>query len=154
MNKNYLLLTQLNNSKDLNELTEYEIEELSNLIISSVNLKQLRLSVDNACKILSGVGEPCFGADLKFIALDNQARLTLIYKLLDGYSYLESSIKNLKRNKHNCRENFDFIYSFVSNTIDLLKTVKDYEIFRFNEKNENIKYLNSNKINLITDSEE
>lgn len=137
MKNNNELLLQLNKFEHLSDLEDYQIIDLANSIISSINLTQLKKSVNNACQILSGVTPPSFGADAVFIALDNQARLEIIYQLLHNCDFLETYVKNLKSNKNNCKENFDYIYSFVSTTIDLFKSVQNYGEFRLNEKKQN-----------------
>ena len=121
--------------------TTEELEEIVQAVSDSINLSKLRRSVDNAIKILSGVGDPSFGADAKVIALDNQKRLNLIYLLLDRFNILEAGIKNFRRNKMNCKNNDEFLYEVISSTKDILGTINKYGEFRFNEYQETQKYL-------------
>ena len=82
---NELILQEIKNM-DLADLQEKEVIALQQNIISNVNLNKMREQVETACRDLSQVTPPSFGADLRYIALDNQERLELIFKLLDGFS--------------------------------------------------------------------
>lgn len=147
--KNSNLLVVLSQVDDLHVLEEQQVLELAETISKSINLSGLKRSINNACMNLSSVGEPCFGADVKYIALDNQARLNLIFKLLDSYTKIESYVNNYRRNKLDCRENSEYLCSFVLNTIDTLKTVKQYQDFKIQEHEENMKYLEETKRKLL-----
>lgn len=93
---NELILKEMKNT-DLYDLQEDEVVTLQQNIISNVNLNKMREQVETACRNLSQVTPPCFGADLKYIALDNQERLELIFKLLDGFSKFEKDVKCFRR---------------------------------------------------------
>lgn len=128
-------------NKDLTTMDTPQLLEISQQISNSISLTKLRRSIDNAIKILSGVGDPSFGADLEFIALDNQQRLNLIWMLLDRYNKIEANIKNFKKNKQNCKDNSDFLYKFIEETKEILETVTKYGQFRYKEKIEDQKYI-------------
>ena len=128
-------------NKDLATMDTPQLLEISQQISNSISLTKLRRSIDNAIKVLSGVGDPSFGADLEFIALDNQQRLNLIWMLLDRYNKIEANIKNFKKNKQNCKDNSDFLYKFIEETKEILETVTKYGQFRYKEKIEDQKYI-------------
>ena len=71
---NELILNEIKNT-DLYDLQKDEMVALQQNIISNVNLNKMREQVETACRNLSQVGPPCFGADAVFIAKDNQERL-------------------------------------------------------------------------------
>ena len=77
-NKLIALINQYPQLQDTETVMVYntteELEEIVQAVSDSINLSKLRRSVDNAIKILSGVGDPSFGADAKVIALDNEKR--------------------------------------------------------------------------------
>lgn len=133
---NELILKEINNV-DLCDLKEEEVLTLQKNIISNVNLNKMREQVETACRNLSQVAPPCFGADLKYIALDNQERLELIYKLLDNFSMFEKDVKLFRRNKNNCNNNYEYIFSFLLRTQDLVNAVLDHSNFKIKEWEEN-----------------
>lgn len=135
---NELILKEMKNT-DLYDLQEDEIVALQQNIISNVNLNKMREQVETACRNLSQVTPPCFGADLKYIALDNQERLELIFKLLDGFSKFEKDVKCFRRNKCNCNNNYEHIFNFLLNTQDLVNAVLDHSNFKIKEWKENNK---------------
>lgn len=147
--KNNNLLITLSEVTELNIIDEKQVYELAETITTSINLSALRKSIDNACMQLSQVGPPSFGADVKYLALDNQARLELVYKLLYTYNLIETDVKNFRRNKLECRENSEYLLNFIYNTIDTLKTAKKYQEFRLQEEQENMKYLEETKKKLL-----
>lgn len=147
--KNNNLLITLSEVTELDIIDDKQVYELAGTITTSINLSALRKSIDNACMQLSQVGSPSFGADVKYIALDNQARLDLAYKLLYTYNLIETDVKNFRKNKLRCRENSEYLLNFIYNTIDTLKTAKEYQEFRLQEKQENMKYLEETKKKLL-----
>ena len=98
---NELILKQMQNI-ELSDLEEEQIVALQQNIISNVNLNKMREQVELACRNLSQVTPPSFMADVKYIALDNQKRLELIFKLLDSFTMFEKDVKLFRRNKNNC----------------------------------------------------
>ena len=133
--------------KELKELDVYELEAeqiilVAANIIDKLNLKKLEDDIITACLKLTGVGAPCFGADMEFIALDNQKRLDLTYMLLDNFQQIKKMISNLKRNKQQCRENEDLIFSLVLKTKEIIDTIVDYGNFVYEENEEGKLLLN------------
>lgn len=122
---------------DLNNLDNEQLINLSKNIAYNINLKQLREKINEVCISLAAVTDPCFGADIKFIALDNQKRLNLIYELLNNFNLLEARIKNIKRNKSNCIENNEFLFQFLIYTKDLINSVFKYGNFKIEEEKYN-----------------
>lgn len=94
---NELILKEIK-SLNIFDLQEDEVIAIQQNIISNVNLNKMREQVEMACRNLSQVTPPSFGADLKYIALDNQEILELIFKLLDGFSKFEKDVKCFRRN--------------------------------------------------------
>ena len=97
----------------------------------------MREQVETACRDLSQVTPPSFGADLRYIALDNQERLELIFKLLDGFSKFEKDVKCFRKNKYNCNNNYEHIFNFLLSTQDLVNAVLDHSNFKIKEWEEN-----------------
>lgn len=141
-----ILYTQ---SLDLYNMTEKELQETVDYVISSVSITKFRRTINSACKYLSGVTEPRFMADLDFIWKDNQQRLNLIWRLLDYAESFESYIKNIKTNKQNCRANNDYMFGFLDKTCDVLKTVNDVNKFQLKEFEENQKAIEENNKKLL-----
>ena len=133
---NELILKQMQNI-ELSDLEEEQIVALQQNIISNVNLNKMREQVESACRNLSQVTQPRIGADLKYIALDNQERLELILKLLDSFTMFEKDVKLFRRNKNNCNNNYDYIFSFLLRTQDLVNAVLDHSDFKIKEWEEN-----------------
>lgn len=133
---NELILKQMQNI-ELSDLKEEQIIALQQNIISNVNLNKMREQVETACRNLSQVGPPCFGADAVFIAKDNQERLELIFKLLDRFNKFEKDVKCFRRNKCNCNNNYEHIFNFLLNTQDLVNAVLDHSDFKIKEWEEN-----------------
>lgn len=130
---------------DIMNLQEEEIIALQRNLISNVNLNQMRKQVEFACRNLSQVAPPSFGADVRYIALDNQARLELIFKLLDSFSKFEQDVKCFRRNKSNCNNNFEYIFNFLLGTQDLVNAVIEHSDFKIKEWEENNKQLTKTK---------
>lgn len=139
--KNNSLLIKLSQINDLDNLEENQIYEITETISKSINLSALKRSINNVCMRLSQVRQPCFGADVKYLALDNQKRLDLIFNLLDSCTKIETDVNNFRRNKLNCRENIEYLYNFILNTIDTLKAIEKYQTFKIQEHKENMTYL-------------
>lgn len=135
---NELILKEIKNT-DLYDLQEDEIVALQQNIISNVNLNKMREQVETACRNLSQVGPPCFGADICFIAKDNQERLELIFKLLDRFNKFEKDVKCFRRNKNNCNSNYEYVFNFLLGTQDLVNAVLDHSNFKIKEWEENNK---------------
>ncbi len=133
---NELILQEIKNM-DLSDLQEKEVIALQQNIISNVNLNKMREQVETACRDLSQVTPPSFGADLRYIALDNQERLELIFKLLDGFSKFEKDVKCFRKNKYNCNNNYEHIFNFLLSTQDLVNAVLDHSNFKIKEWEEN-----------------
>ena len=81
MNKNELILYKLN-KLEISELTDEEQNELAKLLVDEVNIKKLEEQIKDLILWLSSAAPPSFGADARYIALDNQKRLEIIHKLL------------------------------------------------------------------------
>lgn len=136
MMANELILKEIK-SLNIFDLQEDEVIAMKQNIISNVNLNKMREQVENACRNLSQVTPPSFGADLKYIALDNQKRLELIFKLLDGFNKFEKDVKCFRRNKYNCNNNYEHIFNFLLNIQDLVNAVLDHSDFKIKEWEEN-----------------
>ncbi len=137
---NELIIKELNNI-ELSDLQEEQIIALQQNIISNVNLNKMREQVESACRNLSQVAPPSFMADLKYIALDNQQRLEIIFKLLDNFSMFEKDVKLFRKNKNNCNDNYEYIFSFLLRTQDLVNAVLEHSDFKIKEWEENNKYM-------------
>lgn len=135
---NELILQEIKNM-ELSDLQEEEVIALQQNIISNVNLNKMREQVESACRNLSQVTPPRDGADLRYIALDNQERLELIFKLLDSFTMFEKDVKLFRRNKNNCNNNYEYIFSFLLRTQDLVNAVLDHSDFKIKEWEENNK---------------
>lgn len=153
MMANELILKEMNRI-DLYDLQEEQVLELQQKIVSNVNIKKMKEAVTNACMNLSQVGRPSYGADLKYIALDNQARLELIYNLLHNFDLFEKDISNFKRNKNSCNENYEYIFNFLTNTKDMVETIVDFGEFKKQEYEDNMKQLEENKRLYLKEGEE
>lgn len=147
--KNNSLLIKLSKINDLDTLEENQIYEVVETISNTINIAGLKRSINNVCMKLSRIGPPCFGADMEYLALDNQKRLDLIFSLLDSCTKIELNVKNFRRNKFNCRENIDYLYNFITDTIDTLKAVENYKSFKIQEYKENMAYLKGQDIKLL-----
>ena len=133
---NELILNEIKNT-DLYDLQKDEMVALQQNIISNVNLNKMREQVETACRNLSQVGPPCFGADAVFIAKDNQERLELIFKLLDRFNKFEKDVKCFRRNKNNCNNNYEYVFNFLLGTQDLVNAVIKHSDFKIKEWEEN-----------------
>ena len=133
---NELILKQMQNI-ELSDLEEEQIVALQQNIISNVNLNKMREQVELACRNLSQVTPPSFMADVKYIALDNQKRLELIFKLLDSFTMFEKDVKLFRRNKNNCNSNYEYIFSFLLRTQDMINAVIEHSDFKIKEWEEN-----------------
>lgn len=127
---------------DLYDLESNQIEMVKDEIVRNIKLDKLQDAVERAILDLSGVGEPSFGADLKFIALDNQKRLNLIWMLQDSFKNFKETTKNLRKNKFDCNSNNELIFNYILKLKEMLQNVIDYGDFKIEEYNENMKYLN------------
>ena len=131
------LILQKMKDIELSDLEEEQILTLQQNIISNVNLNKMREQVELACRNLSQVTPPRIGADLKYIALDNQERLELIFKLLDSYNRFERDVRSFRRNKNNCNSNYEHIYNFLLTTQDMINAVLQHSDFKIKEWEEN-----------------
>ena len=153
MKNNELIIHKIQ-ELELCEMDEQDIIQMKNQIVDNVSITTLEKAVKEAILHLSRVGPPSFMADAKFIALDNQKRLDIIYLLLDNFELFKTQTSNLKRDKMNCNYNFDYVFNYLSQTQDLIKTIYSYAEFQHNEKLENQKMLQDNKIKMIEDKTE
>lgn len=135
LNSNYLPSAFIN--INLYDLSTSDILELSNLIRNNLQIKTLKNKINEACITLSSVGSPSFGADVTYIALDNQQRLEIINALLNKYNNIELYIQNLRYNKYDCRNNYEYNFMFLQNIQELMSSISSYVEFRFKEKVEN-----------------
>ena len=135
------LILKNTNELSIYGLTDKQIEDVTWNILDNVSISKLEEKVQEVILKLSGVGEPSFGADIKFIALDNQKRLNLIYNLTYNFNIFKANYKNLKKNKYRCREDSDKVFNFLINTQDIIKVIIEYAEFNYNEKLENQKYI-------------
>lgn len=136
-------------SIDIYDLTEQEVQDTVDQLIKNVSITKLKRAINSTCKTLAGVSEPCFGADLNFIWRDNQDRLNLIWKLMDYSESFENYYKNIKANKRGVAEDYDYIFGFLLNTCDIMKTIKEVYDFKLKENLDNQKQLEDYKTNLL-----
>lgn len=129
MKNNDMIIYNMNNI-EIYDLSSEQAIFLKDTIIKNVNIKQLEEKIHEIILKLTGVGAPSFGADAVYIALDNQKRLELTYKLLYNLDIFKSFCKNFKSNKHNCNFESDYIYSFLIYTKDLVNIIYDYGEYR------------------------
>lgn len=122
------------------EIETKELIQLSDDIVSQVKLKSLKRIIDKICMNISSVGDPSWYADAKDIAWDNQKRLTTIYRLLDIYYLIEADIKALKRNKFNCKENDEYLYSFLLRIKELLNLEEEFKNIKRKEITDTIEF--------------
>ena len=148
-NNNQEILLKLSNEDILYELETDEIKELSKFISDNINLKALERAITKATLKLSGVSGPSFMADAKWLALDNQKRLELIYMLTNNFQLLKADLSNYRKNKFDLKDNPEGLLNFILNTREILKTVQKYQEFRIEEKVENQKQLDENKRRLL-----
>lgn len=132
---NKLIISNMN-KLDLYDLSVEDTYILADTIVNNFNVSQLKKSIQKASLNLSAVTKPCFGADLKYIALDNQTRLEIIWKLLNSFELFEKDIKNIKKRKLNYYE-YDYVFQFLSNTQKIMQAVYEYGEFKVLEKEEN-----------------
>lgn len=150
MNENKLIIFNKNSALsisefmnlDLYDLEYNQIEIIKNEIVKNIKLDKLQDAIEKAILDLSRVGEPSLGADVKFIALDNQKRLNLICMLQDSLRNFRETTKNFKRNKLDCNNNSEAVFNYVLKLKEILQNVIDYGNFKIEEYNENMKYLN------------
>ena len=140
MNKD-MIIYEVNNI-DLYDLNSNQLRELKNEIINNVNISKLEEKINQVILKLSGVGEPSFGADIKYIALDNQKRLNLIYMLSYNFNLFKADVKYLKRHKNDPSIDDEKIFMFLLKTKDIINTILDYGEFTLKEQEEQLKYLN------------
>lgn len=142
MNKQDLIIYEMKEIS-LYDLEDDQVMTLATNFVKSINLSKLNKAVTNACIKLSGVTPPSFLADARWIALDNQKRLEIIWKMLDSFNKFEADIKNLRGRRKNWLQdknvNFDYIFQFLLNTKDLISSVSEYGEFKANEVEENRK---------------
>lgn len=148
-NSNQEILLKLSNDDLLYSMETPEIKELSKYISDNINLKALERAITKATLNLSGVGGPSFMADAKWLALDNQKRLELVYMLTNNFQLLKSDLNNFRRNKSNLRENTEGLFGFILNTKDLLETIQKYQEFKVEEAIDNQKQLMESKKKLL-----
>lgn len=135
------LMVKVNNIiENCYEIDSQELKEVINEVITTVKLKPLKKAVDKVCMNLSSVGEPTWNADAKDIAWDNQKRLATIYQLLDVYYLLEKDVKNIKKNKNNCIENSDYLYTILLRVQELLKLEQKFKEIKIKEITDTIEF--------------
>lgn len=143
MTKNDLIICEMK-QLDIFELSYEEQLNLSEQLINNVNIKQLENKIHEIILKLSGVGGPCFGADIDYIALDNQKRLELIHQLLYFLDIFKSDVKYFKSEfKKTSYYNIDSekIYGFLSYTKDLINSIFDYGNYQRDEIQKELKLL-------------
>lgn len=126
---------------DLCELETNQIMNLKHEIVHGIKMNNLEKLINLAILDLSKVSSPSFGADLKYIALDNQKRLELIYKLLDSFDQFKTQTKNLKRNKFSCNEDSEIALGYLYRLKNLLNSAIEHGEFKEKEMQENYNYV-------------
>ena len=141
MKRNEMVIYEVKNL-DLYNLEHDQLEQITNDILTNVNMSKLEEKINQVILKLSGVGEPSFGADIKYIALDNQKRLNLIYMLSYNFNLFKADVKYLKRHKNDTSIDSEKLLSFLFKTKDIISTILDYGEFTLKEQEEQLKYLN------------
>ena len=141
---NDLIIKEIN-SVDLDNMTGEQLNELKEYIVSNINISKLNEAITKSCLNLSQVAPPSFMADAVWLALDNQKRLDIIYKLMNNFNFIKDDVKNFRKNKNNCNDNIDYVYSFLSRTKDLVESIIEFGEFKHEECKENIKQLKENE---------
>ncbi|WP_299994536.1 hypothetical protein [uncultured Clostridium sp.] len=137
---NELLIRANNILENSYEVETKELQEVSIGLINTVKIKSLKRAVDGICKNLASCGEPTWYADAKDIAWDNQKRLTTIYRLLDVYEMLEKDIKIIKKNKNNCIENSDYLYSILLRIKELIELEQEFKKIKMKEVTDTMEF--------------
>lgn len=141
---NDLIIKEIN-SVDLDNMTGEQLNELKEYIVSNINISKLNEAITKSCLNLSQVAPPSFMADATWLALDNQKRLDIIYKLMNNFNFIKDDVKNFRKNKNNCNDNIDYVYSFLCRTKDLVESIIEFGEFKHEEYKENIKQLEENE---------
>lgn len=116
---------------DLYELSEKEIQDSTTFILENLNRKKLRKAILDAIEDLSGVSAPNLVANPQWIAMDNQKRLEIIYKLLSTLRYIEKDFR-IFRTKRNQLDT-DHEFQFLSTMQDLCKGIVKYAELKHTE---------------------
>lgn len=124
------------------ELNDDEVRGLVSAISKDVNVNKMRKQVEWACKNLSQVGPVKFTAEAAQVARENQERIELIFKLLDSFGRFEDGINCMRRNKGNCRDDFDKVYDVLISLDNLADAVLEHSDFKIKEREENNRYVN------------
>lgn len=141
VNSNQVIFNKLQDEDLLYEMTDPEIKELAKYISDNINLKALERAITKATLNLSGVGGPSFMADAKWLAMDNQKRLELIYMLTNNFQLFKGNLTNYRRNKLDLQNNTEGLLRFILTLKNLFKTTIDFQDFKLEEHKENIKQL-------------
>lgn len=139
MNKD-MIIYEVNNV-DLYDLNSNQLKELKNEIINNINISKLERKINEVTLKLSGVAGPSLDADIKYIALDNQERLNLIYMLNYNLNCFKSDVKYLRKYKDDISIDDEKIFMFLLKTKDMVETIINYGEFTVKEKQEQQKYL-------------
>lgn len=141
-----LMVLQSFRDIDLYEQDEEAIINIKDEVVESIKISELEKMVNKAIIKLSSVTNPCFGANIKYITLDNQKRLELIYELLSNFEDVKIRTRNLKRNKQNCNEDYDGVFFYLLKVQDILNAIENYVDFRKEERIEAIKTVQQNEL--------
>lgn len=152
MKRNEMVIYEVKNL-DLYNLEHEQLEQITDDILTNVNMSKLEEKINQVILKLSGVGEPSFGADIKYIALDNQKRLNLIYMLSYNFNLFKADVKYLKRHKNDTSIDSEKLLSFLFKTKDIISTILDYGEFTLKEQEEQLKYLNDVNKRLLNGGE-
>lgn len=115
---------------DIYNLEERELENTKQLLLINVNIPKLEQTIKEVVLNLSNIGQSLPTTDISYIALDNQARLELIYKLLSNIETFKTQTRNIKRNRINCKNNYEYILSYLLQAQDLIKSIYQYANFK------------------------
>lgn len=119
-NKNDILLLELSKINNLSKLNEEELYKFSKMISNGINLNVLKRGITFTCIILSQ------NEEIK-IGMDNESRLKVINKLLNNHLFISSTVRSLRKNKVNPKENKKELLIFIHTTIETLKVIKEYQ---------------------------
>lgn len=110
---------------EIYDLTPEQTVDLSLELIKNMNMNKLEEQLHEVILKLSGVGGPSFGADVVYIALDNQKRLELIHQLLYYFDIIKAKSKYIKRHLDDYDLD-DICLNYLWNTKQLVDNIYEY----------------------------
>lgn len=116
-NKNNLLFNTLV-ELDINKLKDDELKKVSKNIAKNINVNGLRRNINTTLiQIL----------EITDTSMDNNKKIEFIKNLLKGQKTIETNVRNFRRKSSLPADTKD-ITTFIKTTIEVLKTIQQYEI--------------------------